>query len=87
MNFGWAARRTVPPLQAAHKKLGVTPLAVHATYSLDNHDGLAKAQRFRESGLWRVDPPGYFEGKYLALNSSISPALQAAARSCERSRA
>ena len=56
----------------------MTPLAVHATYSLDNHDGLAKAQRFRESGLWRVDAPAYFEGKYLALNSSVSPTLQVA---------
>jgi len=54
----------------------VQPLAVHATYSLDNHDGLAKAQRFREASLWRVDPPEYFAGKFLVVNASISPALQ-----------
>ncbi|KAL3926763.1 MAG: hypothetical protein SGPRY_003153, partial [Prymnesium sp.] len=64
---------------AAHKRLGVRPFAVHATYSLDNHDGLAKAQRFREAGLWSVDPPAYFEGKFLAYNSTISPALQVSA--------
>ena len=39
-------------VQAAHRKLGVRPMAVHATYSLDRHDGLAKTQRFREAGLW-----------------------------------
>ncbi len=31
-------------VQAAHVRLGVSPLAVHATYSLDNHDSLAKTQ-------------------------------------------
>lgn len=67
--------------QGAYKRLGVQPLAVHATYSLDNHDGLAKAQRFREAGLWRVDPPEYFRGKFLVLNASVSPALQVSALS------
>jgi len=64
-------------VQAAHARLSVQPFAVHATYSLDNHDGLAKSQRFREAGLWRVDPPKYFEGKFVALNSSMSPELKA----------
>ena len=54
----------------------MTPIAVHATYSLDNHDGLAKQQRFREAGLWRVDPPSYFEGKFLAYNATPSAALR-----------
>lgn len=54
------------------------PYAVHATYTLDNHDGLAKAQRFREGGLWKVDPPSYYEGRYLAYYASASPALRAA---------
>ena len=57
------------------------PIAVHATYSLDNHDGLAKQQRFREAGLWRVDPPSYFEGKFLAYNATPSAALREAAPS------
>ena len=65
-------------VQAAHKRLNVRPFAAHATYSLDNHDGVAKAQRFRENGLWAVDPESYFEGKYLALNASVPPSLQAA---------
>ena len=34
-------------VQRAHVRLGLTPLAVHATYSLDNHDNVAERQRFR----------------------------------------
>ncbi len=63
-------------VQAAHTRLGIAPMAVHATYSLDRHDGLAKAQRFREAGLWQVDPPEYFEGKFLVLNVSLPPAVR-----------
>ena len=63
-------------VQRADRRLRVTPIAVHATYSLDNHDGLAKQQRFREAGLWRVDPPSYFEGKFLAYNATPSAALR-----------
>ena len=48
---------------------------MHATYSLDRHDGLAKTQRFREAGLWRADPPSYFQGRFLALNASLPPQL------------
>ena len=43
------------------------PFAVHATYSLDHHDELAKAQRFREAGLWRSDPPEPADARYLAV--------------------
>ena len=62
-------------VQAAHERLGVRPYAVHATYSLDWHDGLAKAQRFREAGLWAVDEPSYYSGRFLAFNSSTPPAV------------
>lgn len=55
-----------------------TPYAVHATYTLDKHDSLAKTQRFREGGLWRMDPPSYYDGRFLAYNTSESPALKAA---------
>lgn len=65
-------------VQSAHEQLRVAPYAVHATYSLDRHDGLAKAQRFREAGLWRADPPGFGDGRFLAYNSSASPELQRA---------
>ena len=34
-------------VKRAHVRLGLTPLAVHATYSLDNHDNVAERQRFR----------------------------------------
>ena len=60
-------------VQSAHERLHVHPYAVHATYSLDWHDGTAKAQRFREAGLWEVDEERYFEGKYLAVNASTPP--------------
>ena len=63
---------------SAHKRLGVAPMAVHATYSLDRHDGVAKRQRFRETGLWRSDPPSYYEGRFLAFNSTVSPRLRRA---------
>ena len=72
----------LPTTHSTHRSLHAPPdprpAAVHATYSLDRHDGLAKRQRFRESGLWRSDPDEYFQGKYLALNASVSPAVQAA---------
>ena len=65
-------------VQAAHRRLKVDPIAVHATYSLDNHDALAKTQRFREAGLWAADPHERSSGRYLALNHSLSPSVQAA---------
>mmetsp|Transcript_35302 Transcript_35302/g.110769 ORF Transcript_35302/g.110769 Transcript_35302/m.110769 type:complete len:400 (-) Transcript_35302:84-1283(-) len=63
-------------VQAAHRSLQVSPFAVHATYSLDNHDGVAKRQRFREAGLWAADPPLRPEARYLALNFSTPPLVQ-----------
>jgi hypothetical protein len=52
------------------------PYAVHATYTLDWHDGVAKAQRFREAGLWRPETPWPASTRYLALNSSVPPSVQ-----------
>lgn len=74
-------------VQSANIRLGVPPIAVHATYSLDNHDAVAKKQRFREAGLWDIDPPAYYDGKYLALNYSMSPRVQAAVDKCAAHRA
>lgn len=65
-------------VQRAHLSLGIPPFAVHATYSLDRHDGASKRQRFREAGLWAVDPPSFFQGRYLALNASLPPQVAAA---------
>eukprot|EP00966_Prymnesium_polylepis_P016520 380931-Prymnesium_polylepis.1 len=64
-------------VQNASARLGARPLAVHATYTLDAHDDLAKAQRFREAGLWRADAQAYYEGRFLALFHSVPPELQA----------
>ena len=66
-------------VQSAHTRLKVSPFAVHATYSLDWHDGVAKRQRFREAGLWMVDDDAYFRGRFLALNSSSGPPPRVAA--------
>jgi hypothetical protein len=70
-----ARREGASAIEGVH---ALSPYAVHATYTLDNHDGLAKAQRFREAGLWHVDPPAHFQGKFLALNFSVAPQVQAA---------
>ena len=48
------------------------PFAVHATYSLDHHDELAKAQRFREAGLWKSDLPEPADARYLAVGLPAS---------------
>ena len=61
---------------AAQQDIRFSPYAVHATYTLDNHDGVAKAQRFREAGLWRADEPVPPTAHYLALNFSMPPAVQ-----------
>jgi len=63
-------------VQRADLRLKVSPFAVHATYSLDNHDGVAKRQRFREAALWAADPPPRPEARYLALNFSTPPLVQ-----------
>ena len=67
-------------VQSAHTRLGVAPFAVHATYTLDRHDGLAKRQRFREAGLWSADPISPPTERFLVLNSSVPPAAAAAIR-------
>ena len=71
-------------VQRAQVSLKVAPFAVHATYSLDYHDGGAKRQRFREAGLWLSDPDSYFAGKFLALNFSVPPSVHAALVSYRR---
>ena len=64
------------------------PFAVHATYSLDWHDGNAKRQRFREAGLWEADPSTYYQGgRFLALNFSVPPAVEEGPSLSLRSRA
>lgn len=64
-------------VQGAHRRLQLAPFCVHATYSLDRHDSLAKEQRFREAGLWAADSPDYFRGKFLSLRWSEPPSVTA----------
>lgn len=65
-----------PPRGALVGDAPLNPYAVHATYTLDRHDGIAKAQRFREAGLWRAETPWPASTRYLALNSSMPPSMQ-----------
>ncbi len=65
-------------VQGAHARMRLSPYAVHATYTLDRHDVTAKAQRFREAGMWRADAPEPRAATYLALNSSVPPEVRAA---------
>ena len=66
-------------VQAAHRRLKTTPIAVHATYSLDNHDAPSPRRSASRGGLWSVDDDFLLrEGKFLALNRSVAPDVQAA---------
>ncbi|CAI5507831.1 unnamed protein product [Closterium sp. Naga37s-1] len=52
------------------------PLAVHNTFQF--HHALGKAARFREAGLWALDPPEYYkEGNYLSMEYSTPPWIHA----------
>lgn len=39
-------------------RLGVTPIAIHATFQ--RHNLVGKVARMREFGLWHMDPPEYY---------------------------
>ena len=58
--FVQRAKVSVAGTQAAGASSAVlpSPYAVHATYTLDHHDHIAKRQRFHEAGLWRADGGG-----------------------------
>ncbi|CAI5980023.1 unnamed protein product [Closterium sp. NIES-64] len=50
--------------------------AIHNTFQF--HHALGKAARFREAGLWAVDPPeNYEEGNYLSMEYSTPPWIHA----------
>ncbi|GJP47998.1 hypothetical protein CLOM_g7239 [Closterium sp. NIES-68] len=52
------------------------PLAVHNTFQF--HHALGKAARFREAGLWAVDPPEYYsDGNYVSMEYSTPPSIEA----------
>ena len=48
------------------------PLSVHMTYQFAEGAKFAygKRQRLRQAGLWLIDEPSYFNGKYLKLADS-----------------
>ncbi len=60
-------------VQRAHTLPGAPPpLAVHMTYQFAEGDTFAygKRQRLRQAGLWLVDEPGYYAGRYLSVSAS-----------------
>ena len=65
-------------VQGAQRRLGVPPFCVHATYTLDFHDGPSKRQRFREAGLWAADPPARAAERFLVLNASLPSSVATA---------
>jgi len=50
------------------------PLSVHMTYQFAEGSKFAygKRQRLRQAGLWLVDGPSYYNGKYIALAESAA---------------
>ncbi|GJP83266.1 hypothetical protein CLOP_g13439 [Closterium sp. NIES-67] len=61
--------------QQQHMRLP-PPLAVHNTFQF--HHALGKAARFREAGLWAVDPPEYYsDGNYVSMEYSTPPSIEA----------
>ena len=69
------ARPHVLPHQAAAAAQGVDVYAVHATFQhAKGRQGqfLGKRQRFREEGLWALDPPAHFtDGKFLTWSEEL----------------
>jgi len=59
--------------QRIPQSLGVDPYVVHATFQFSGTRG--KRNRFRESMLWIVDPPEYYDApeKYLAYDNILPP--------------
>ena len=52
---------------------GVEPYVVHATFQRFsfNYQPSGKRGRFREFGLWLLDPPGYYRGRFLSYDNNV----------------
>ncbi|CAI5536833.1 unnamed protein product [Closterium sp. Naga37s-1] len=61
---------------AVESSAAVAASNLHNTFQF--HHALGKAARFREAGLWAVDPPEYYEeGNYLSMEYSTPPWIHA----------
>ena len=60
-------------VQRTFERTGITPLAIHATYQYGDTSTYAygKRERFRQTGLWLVDPPQHEAEKYLVVENDV----------------
>jgi hypothetical protein len=67
-------------VQRLHQQYSTTPYAVHATFQLKGgNDG--KIQRFKEAGLWLLEPPEYYSsGRFLTWKNVVEEYVEAVAR-------
>ena len=54
------------------------PVVVHATFQYADESSYAygKRERFREFGLWKIDPQSYYEGHYIEISDWNSTLLR-----------
>jgi hypothetical protein len=70
-------------LQHLHQQYSTTPYAVHATFQLKGAN-LGKIQRFKEAGLWLLEPPEYYtSGHYLTWHNVVEQYVEAVAKAWE----
>lgn len=70
-------------VQRLHQQYSTTPYAVHATFQLKGHND-GKQQRFREAGLWLMDPPEYYTtGNFLTWHNVVEQYVGAVAQAWE----
>ncbi|CAI5498703.1 unnamed protein product [Closterium sp. Naga37s-1] len=62
--------------QQMPRRIGVTPYAVHSTFQF--HYGAGKIGRFREAGLWALDPPEFYtRGNFLSFDVKLPAWIEA----------
>ena len=67
-----------------HTHLNTMPYAIHATFQL-KHNLFGKMARFRETGLWMLDPPEYYtQGNFLTYDNAVASYIESAASVWEK---
>jgi hypothetical protein len=64
-------------VQRLPERYGVRPYMVHATFQ--PYGGLGKRNRFREFGLWTLDPESYYQGRFLTYDNGVRREVEALA--------
>ena len=92
MVWGWGQRVRLFPLPTPvvesghnafvrhlHTRLQTVPYAIHATFQL-KHNLWGKMARFREAGLWMLDPPEYYrQGSFVTYDNAAARFVDEAA--------